>query len=382
MTPPLRIRSILRAAALAALAPAAAPAQAPAAAPRFAAVVDARHAGPDSALVGGVPTFRTLGAALTSLPANGAGRAVVFVRNGRYREKLTVDRPRLTLVGEHRDSTVITYDAAAGTPTPTGGTYGTRGSYTLRVVAPDFRAERLTVENAFDYPGNRAKPDSDPTKVRDAQGVALMLDFGSDRAAFVDVRVLGHQDTLFPNSGRAYFRRCVVAGSVDFIFGAGQAVFDECDVVSRDRGSRTNNGYVTAPSTPDAQPHGFLFYRSRLVKERPGMAPNSVVLGRPWHPFADPEANGSAVFVDCWMDDHVGAKGWDRMGMTDSTGRQSYWEPETARFFEHGTRGPGAVASARRRQLPAAEARRHTPAAVLRGWRPDTAVTPAPPRAG
>ena len=40
-----------------------------------------------------------------------------------------------------------------------------------------------------------------------------------------------------------------IAGSVDFIFGAGQAVFDECEIVSRDRGSRTNNGYVTAPST-------------------------------------------------------------------------------------------------------------------------------------
>jgi pectinesterase len=165
---------------------------------------------------------------------------------------------------------------------------------------------------------------------------------------------------------------------VDFIFGAGEVVFDECDIVSRDRGSRTNNGYVTAPSTPDAQPYGFLFHRSRLVKEHPGMAPNSVALGRPWHPFADAEANGSAVFVDTWMDDHIGARGWDRMGMTDSTGRQSFWEPESARFFEHGTRGPGAVSSPRRRQLTAAQARRHTPAAVLRGWRPDPALTPTP----
>jgi pectinesterase len=348
-------------------------AQAPA---RWTAVVDARHAGTDGDSVAGAPVYRTLGAALAGLPANGAQRAVILVRKGRYREKLTIDRPRVTLVGEHRDSTVLTYDAAAGTPTPTGSTYGTRGSYTLRIIAPDFRAERLTVENGFDYPANARKAAADPTKVRDAQGVALMLDHGSDRAAFVEVRILGHQDTLFPESGRAWFHRCVVAGSVDFIFGAGQAVFDACEIVSRDRGSRTNNGYVTAPSTPTSQPHGFLFWRSRLTKETPAMAANSVTLGRPWHPFADPEANGSAVFVDCWMDDHVGAKGWERMSMTDSTGERSWWGPETARFFEFGTRGPGAVASPTRRVLTRAQAAAHTPAAVLRGWAPTAAVTP------
>ena len=63
------------------------------------------------------------------------------------------------------------------------------------------------------------------------------------------MKITGYQDTLFPNAGRSYFYKCEVWGHVDFIFGAGQAVFDDCDIVSRDRGSKTNNGYVTAPST-------------------------------------------------------------------------------------------------------------------------------------
>ena len=342
-----------------------------------AAVVDARFAGIDGDTVAGVPTYRTIGGAIAGLgdPGragifHGAGRALIHVRNGRYREKLTIERPRVTLRGESRDSTILTFDAAAGMPAPGGGRYGTRGSFTLRVVAPDFRAERLTIENAFDYPGNAAKRDDDPTKLRDAQAVALMLDLGSDRATFEDVRITGYQDTLFPNAGRSYFHRCEVWGHVDFIFGAGRAVFDDCDIVSRDRGSRTNNGYITAPSTPVTQPHGFLFVRSRLKKERPDMAPNSVTLGRPWHPFGDPDAVGSAVFVDTWMDDHIGERGWDRMSSTDSTGTRTWHEPETARFFEYGTTGPGAVRSARRRVLSAAEAARHTPAAVLDGWVP------------
>ena len=336
------------------------------------AIVDGRFTGTDGDSTGHAPTYRSLGAALTGLAANGGARAVIYLRNGRYREKLSIDRPRVTLVGESRDGTVITYDAAAGTPTPTGGTYGTRGSYTLRILAPDFRAERLTIENAFPYLANAAKPDSDRTKLRDAQGTALMLDLGNDRAVFENVRIVGHQDTLFPNAGRTYFHHSEIAGSVDFIFGAGRAVFDDCDIVSRDRGSKTNNGYVTAASTDIAQPYGFLFIRSRLKKETPAMAPNTVVLGRPWHPFADPNAIANVVFVDCWMDDHLGEKGWDRMSMTDSTGNRTWWEPETARFFEYGSTGPGAVKSPRRRQLTKAQAATYTVARVLDGWTPPT----------
>ncbi|HVF40936.1 MAG TPA: pectinesterase family protein [Gemmatimonadaceae bacterium] len=344
--------------------------QAAASAPTYSAIVDHRYAGKEGDSVDRTPVYRSIGAALNGMTANGGMRAVVFIRKGRYREKLTVDRPRITLLGENRDSTIITFDAAADTPSPGGGTYGTRGSFTLRIVAPDFRAENLTIENAFDYAANAAKLDPDATKFRNPQAVALMTDLGSDRATFVNVRLLGHQDTLFANSGRHYFYRCYIAGHVDFIFGAGQAVFEECDIVSLDRGSRTNNGYITAASTSLSQPFGFLFIRSRLKKESPAMAPSSVTLGRPWHPFADPDAVANVVFIDTWMDDHVGTKGWDRMSSMDSTGTRIWYEPATARFFEYRSSGPGAVASSTRRVLTDAEARRFTPEAVLRGWKP------------
>ena len=61
---------------------------------------------------------------------------------------------------------------------------------------------------------------------------------------------------------------------------------------------------------------------------------------------ADPLANGSALFVRCWMDDHVGARGWDRMSSVDSTTQIRHWyEPEGARFYEYRSTGPGAVSS-------------------------------------
>ncbi len=339
--------------------------------PPYQAVVDARYAGEDGAAVRGVPTYHTIGAALATVPGENRVAFVIYVRDGRYREKLTVDRPHVTLLGQSRAGTVLTYDAASDTPVPGGGTLGTRGSFTLRIAATDFRAERLTIENAFDYDGNAAKADGDPTKYRNTQGVAVMTSDGADRTAFVDVRLLGHQDTFFPNVGRHYVAGSEIAGTVDFIFGAGQVVFDDCDIVSLDRGSTAGNGYVAAPSTEITQPYGFVFVRSRLKKGAPGMAAGSVALGRPWHPSARATAVGSAVFVDCWMDDHIGATGWDRMSSVDSVSGTRYWfAPEAARFLEFNSSGPGAIASPTRRVMTDGDARAYTPTRVLSGWSP------------
>lgn len=344
------------------------------------AVVDPRHAGADGARVGGVATYRTINAALAAAPSASERPWVVRLRAGRYREKVSVDKANVWLLGAGRDSTVITWADAAGMPVPGGGTIGTRGSWTLRATVRGFRAERLTVENAFDYDANARRADGDPAKLQGTQGVALALVDRSDRAVLVDVRLLGHQDTFFADVGRAYLRGCEITGNVDFIFGAGRVVFEECDIVSRDRGMPTGNGIVTAPSTDVATGWGFLFLRSRLRKERPQMARASVMLGRPWHPSADPRAVGSAVFVECWMDDHIAPQGWDRMSSTVTPGGDRIWfEPAAARFFEYRSTGPGAVASPTRRVLSDGDARTYTPALALDDWRPDLTPTTLPP---
>ncbi len=89
------------------------PAAKSSAATTYAAIVDARFTGHDGDTIQSVPVYRSLGAALTGLTANGGPRTVIFIHNGRYHEKLTIDRPRVTLVGESRNGTVISYDAAS-----------------------------------------------------------------------------------------------------------------------------------------------------------------------------------------------------------------------------------------------------------------------------
>ena len=336
---------------------------------RPSAVVDARYAGADGALVGGVPTFRTITAAVAAAPL-GSSAYVVYIKDGRYREKLQVNRAHVTFRGESRTGTVMTWDDNADTRGPDGQPLGTRGTWTLKATAPDFHLERLTVENAFDYMTNYRKAPSDSTKVRNAQGLALALTDSSDRAVLHDCVLTGNQDTFFADAGRTYVRGCTIVGNVDFIFGAGRVVFEDDDIVSLDRGVPKNNGYITAASTPKTRKYGFVFLRSRLRKQTPAMAPGSVFLGRPWHPGADANVNSAAVFIDCRMDDHIPADGWTRMSSVDANQTRIWYEPAESRFFEYGSRGPGALPGPGRRELTPEQAKEYTVEQVLDGWNP------------
>ena len=194
---------------------------------------------------------------------------------------------------------------------------------------------------------------------------------GSDRAVLRNCTIVGYQDTLFANSGRLYLYACRISGHVDFIFGAGQAVFDGCDIVSRNRPGKNPMGFITAPSTPIKYPYGFLFTNCRLLKESPELPPGCCRLGRPWHPNADLSVSGSAVFLHCFMDDHLSDRGYEQISSTDSTGTRIWFDLEPdSRFFEYGSFGPGAVTSPNRPLLDDQAVRWYTSAAVLNNWLP------------
>lgn len=323
----------------------------------------------------GHPVFASIQAAIDAAPAAGTKPYRILVAGGRWREKLTIDKPFIQLIGEDRRNSVVTYDAYAGQTGPDGQPWGTSGTATITVRAPDFAASNLTIENAFDHLGYLARSQGEPTGANRAQALALMLDDRSDRAYIDRVDIAGYQDTLFANAGRSLFRDCRVSGTVDFVFGAGRAVLNGCEIVSRYRPGRAKQGYVAAPSTPASQEYGLTFMHCRLTREKEVPA-NSVSLGRAWRPtrsfadgsYGDPNAVGLAVYLSSWMDEHIEAEGWDAMQYNARDGTRVWLKPEDARFFEYDSRGPGARSSERRRILPARELSRYDISRVLGGW--------------
>ncbi|MGW1062221.1 pectinesterase family protein [Micromonospora rubida] len=305
--------------------------------------------------------FTSVQAAVNAVPSGNSSRHTITIRPGTYRELVTIpaDRPYVSLVGStgNAGDVVITYDNASGTPKPEGGTYGTSGSASVTIDGHDFTAKHLTFSNSFDEAAHDYSAE---------QAVAVLT--RADRLVFDNVRFLGNQDTLYHNSansgtiGRAYFRNCHVEGDVDFIFGRGTGVFDRCEIRSLSRGSSSNNGYVTAPSTMISNPYGLLFTRCTLTTDSAGA--QSVHLGRPWHPSGDVNAIGQVVFRDSVLGAHIKDSPW-----TDMSGFS--WRD--ARFFEYRNTGAGATVTVDRPQLTDAQAPTYAAQKYLAGsdgWNP------------
>jgi pectin methylesterase-like acyl-CoA thioesterase len=297
----------------------------------------------------GLADYTTVQGAIDAIPVNNAEKVEVFIGNGIYKEVVTIpkDKPFIHIKGENVSGTVITYDNYSGKSKPGGGTYGTTGSASVYVYGDDFTAENLTFENSFD---------EQSVNVTNKQAVAVYA--RGERQTFRNSRFIGNQDTLYVNGGTQYFYQSYIEGDVDFIFGRSSAVFEECDIFSLDRGSSTNNGFVTAASTLITEPYGYLFLNSKLLSNAPA---GTVYLGRPWHPSGDPNAIGSVVFMNSYLGPHIIAQGW-----TDMSG----FSYKDARFYEYKNYGPGAVINEDRRQLSDEEAKQYTIENVLKGWNP------------
>jgi pectinesterase len=300
--------------------------------------------------------YATIQAALDASATEGSDDWVQLdIAPGSYAEKVTVHRPKTRLRGSGAQRTFLRFNAAAEYSAHFHrDLWGTPGSATLTIDADRVTVVGMTVENTFDYLANDALPDSDPHKIANSQALALLLDKHSDRVLVEHAALLGYQDTLFADGRRALVRDSFISGNVDFIFGGGELLVVDSTIQSRRRAAAFPAGeiqsFVAAPSTLLSQRTGITVYRSRLTRE-PGVPDGSVALGRPWHPtrkfpdgrYADPDAVGQVSFIDCHMDAHIHADHWASMAGTARDGTKTHvFQPQDARFFESGSRGPGA----------------------------------------
>lgn len=307
------------------------------------------------------PRTGTLGKALEAAAAAGGRPFRILVREGVLVEKLTIAVPNVTIVGSGR-STMLSFGTYAGLKHPDGNNWGTGRTGTLTVSAPGTTLRNLTIRNSFDYVG--AKRDN---AGNGAQAVALVIGREADRTLVEHCWLEGYQDTLYVQ-GRSRIADCRIVGGVDFIFGGAAAWFERCEIVTRYVPKAEEFGFLTAPSTPLAQPFGLVFSHCRLTREA-GVPARSTWLGRPWRAGGNMDLTGQSVFLDCWMDAHIKREGWTWMGYKGPDGERRQLTPQEARLFEYRSRGPGTgPASPTRRFLAPADAARFTRTNVLGDW--------------
>ncbi len=285
----------------------------------------------------GTGNFTTVQEAINAVQDSNHTRTVILIKNGTYKEKLTLPATKINVsfIGEDVNKVILTYDDYASKKNEKGANIGTTGSASFFIYGDGFSAENITFENSAG-----------------AVGQAVAVRVSADRIQFKNCRFLGFQDTLYVHGAgaksRQYYKNCYIEGTTDFIFGAATVLFENCSIYCKKGGS-----YITAANTPKEAIFGMVFVKCTITGEN-GV---SYYLGRPWGDFA------KTVFIQSELPAFVRPEGWHNWGRPAA-------EP-TVQYAEYKNTGEGAATGKRAswsKQLTQEEAKRYTAQNMFNDW--------------
>lgn len=169
--------------------------------------------------------------------------------------------------------------------------YCTRWNVDAAAVGERFLARDITFENT-----------AGPSK---HQAVALRV--GSDLSAFYQCDMLAYQDSLYVHSNRQFYINCLIAGTVDFIFGNAAAVFQDCDIHARRPNSGQKNMVTAQGRTDPNQNTGIVIQQCRIGATsdlQPVRSSFPTYLGRPWKEYS------RTVIMQSVITDVINPAGW------------------------------------------------------------------------
>ncbi|XP_073364143.1 probable pectinesterase 66 [Aegilops tauschii subsp. strangulata] len=269
--------------------------------------------------------YWTVQSAVDAVPYSNSQWVRIYVKQGSYREKVTIPSQKgfILLQGDGSFNTDINFDGHGyGTDAPGIAAITGRHRRNLTDISPTYTSATFTVHADNFVARNIAFKN---TFSGGHPAVAVLID--GDKGAFYDCAFHGFQDTLCDLMGRNYFRRCLVEGGVDFIFGYGQSIYEDCTLMSNMPAWSQHPGWVTA--------HGRAGGRNAALVFKGGMITGSgrQYLGRAWNEQA------TVVFYQVNMAGIVVPQGWDK------------WTPgqdvSQVTFAEVGCSGPGSGTSGR-----------------------------------
>ena len=289
----------------------------------------------------GTGDFASVQGAFDFVPVNNSKPVLINLRNGTYHEILLLrNRPFITLRGEDRRQTVITY---ANNANFNSG----NNRCMVGIDSNDFTLERLTLRNSTPIGGSQAEA----LRTNSTRCYVSNCDFSS------------YQDTLLIN-GAVYFTNCYIEGDVDFIWGSGVAYFYRCETRALRRG-------YNVQSRSDMGKYGFIFVEC-AVTAADGVT-NHVLARTDTTSFP----NCEVVFLDCALGSHLTAAGWLITG-TGGTANLRFLEYRnknlTGALIDTSQRAAGS------RQMTDAEAEFYRlPANILAGWAPPASTDTSSP---
>ena len=299
-------------------------------------------------------------------------KTTILIEPGTYQEELTIDVPGLTLKNASKKPSVglknggVECDENAvritwyyghgfqyksmGSRVNYGGSRERRWNASVLVTAPDFTAENIIFENSFNlYVSEKEAADSlvdisqsdmpwtekerpkkiMPERPKEAgstevqkkkyreRAAAISFTEGAKNAHLKNCRAVGRQDVLYGDEGASiYWEGGVLAGGVDFIFGAMTMCVNKATIVANINGEKGDKCYISAgrSGSETQAERGMLFYKCHIrvatedeldlsssLESKEGM----VWLARPWRWW------GETVWAyTTWEEGILNPEGW------------------------------------------------------------------------
>ncbi|XP_075663196.1 putative pectinesterase 29 [Castanea sativa] len=193
-------------------------------------------------------------------------------------------------------------------------------SSTFKLLADNFMAREITFKNTFD----NVTPTGLLGKITWAPAAFVQ----GDKVSFYSCSFISLQDTLTDWQGRHYFEQCYFEGAIDFIWGGGQSIYQNCVINVTESLLDNGNAYITAQAREsDKETNGFVFKYCKVTGSGPAF------LGRAYGNYS------RVVFYKSVFPDFIAPQGWDAW---NHEGKE-----EMITYAEIGCTGPGADMSKR-----------------------------------
>uniref|UniRef100_A0A2C9WNC1 Pectinesterase n=1 Tax=Manihot esculenta TaxID=3983 RepID=A0A2C9WNC1_MANES len=266
--------------------------------------------------ISGHGNFTSVQTAIDSVPEGNTQWIRIQISPGTYREKVAipVNKSCIFLDGAGRKLTSIEWGDHEETDTS-----ATFTSYSDNIVA-----KGIKFKNTFNL-----KIGFNLMKRRLIRKQAVSARIVGDKCAFYECGFIGIQDTLWDGKGRHYFNACYIEGSIDFIFGDGQSIYEKCEIsITMGRYGPGLIGSITAQRKEQPQDtNGFVFKNCNIS----GIG--KVDLGRPWGPYS------TVVFYNSSISNVITPEGWNAW---DYVGHEANFT-----YVEKDNEGAGANTSKR-----------------------------------
>ncbi|XP_047972453.1 pectinesterase/pectinesterase inhibitor PPE8B-like [Salvia hispanica] len=233
----------------------------------------------------GTGNFTKIMDAIGAAPEHSSKRFVIYVKKGVYKEYVEISKKKwnIMMIGDGVNATVI-----SGNRNFIDG-WTTYRSATFAVKGQGFIARDITFENT-------AGPEKH-------QAVAFRSD--SDLSVLYRCAIHGYQDTLYAHSQRQFYRECHITGTVDFIFGDGAVVFQNCQIVAR-KGLPSQKNTITAQGRKEpVENTGFSIQFCNISAEPELLnSTTQTYLGRPWKLYS------RTVVMQSYISGAIRPEGW------------------------------------------------------------------------